>query len=196
MTTATLTAQAIPSRRVEILTQALGVVGFALLTAVAAQIRIPLPGTPVPMTLQTLAVTMCALTLGARLGGASMALYLLIGMVGFPVFADGAGGLEVVFGATGGYLVGFILAQPLIARLVRTRQGAFAGMSRLAMALVAGYALIFTMGVGWLMVMTTSTLGRALELGFVPFIVGALVKGGIACTLGTTAAPWSIRRGW
>ena len=196
MTTAALSEQAIPSRRAEILTQVIGVIGFAGLTAIAAQIRIPLPGTPVPMTLQTLVVTMGALTLGARLGGASMALYLLVGLVGFPVFSGGQGGLEVVFGATGGYLVGFILAQPLIARLVRTRSGQYAGLLRLGLAIAAGYILIFTLGVLWLWVVTGSSLATAMDQGLWSLVPGMLAKVGIAFMLGTVAAPWAIHRGW
>ena len=93
---------------------AAGVIGFALLTALGAAVRIPLPFTPVPITLQTLFVLLAGVTLGPRLGAASMAFYLLLGTAGYHVFAGSERcGLQTIFGPTGGYLLGFLLAQPL-----------------------------------------------------------------------------------
>src|SRR5262245_17096829 len=90
------------------------VLAFALLTAVAAGIKYPIPGSPVPATLQTLVVLAGGLLLGPWLGGAGIALYLALGVVGLPVFAGGGAGVQTIVGATGGYLVAFLLVQPLL----------------------------------------------------------------------------------
>lgn len=195
MTTTALTP-ALDQRRALSTKHVLGVFLFAAATALAAQIRVPLPGTPVPMTLQTLAVTLCALTLGARMGTASMVIYVMVGLVGFPVFADARGGLDVVFGATGGYLLGFILAQPAMGRITRREDGSYAGAGRLALGLIAGYAIIFTLGLAGLMVAASVGLPRALEMGLTPFIPGMLIKGAMAMALGLAIVPWAARRGW
>ncbi|HWV76263.1 MAG TPA: biotin transporter BioY, partial [Isoptericola sp.] len=91
------------------------VIGGAALTALLAQVTVPLP--LVPITGQTVAVLLVGATLGAGRGAASMSLYALLGMVGLPVFSDGSGGMSVVLGATGGYIVGFVLAAALVGRL-------------------------------------------------------------------------------
>ena len=91
-----------------------GVLGFAGLTALAAQVSVALQPYGIPITMQTLPVMLCALTLGGRLGMVSMLVYVLLGLVGLPIFAHGAGGLSHVWGASGGYLLGFVVAQPII----------------------------------------------------------------------------------
>ena len=90
------------------------VIGFALLTAAAAQVRISLPFTPVPITGQTFAVLLAGASLGSMAGGASQLLYVALGAVGLPFYADGTSGWEVVQGATGGYLIGFLAAAVLV----------------------------------------------------------------------------------
>ncbi|HMQ16204.1 MAG TPA: biotin transporter BioY, partial [Phycisphaerae bacterium] len=139
-----------------------GVVGFALLTAVGAWIRLPLPDTPVPVTLQTLIVVLAGVTLGPRLATLSMLFYLLLGAVGYHVFAAGDWGLQTLLGATGGYLVGFVLAQPVIGRLAPADGGALS----LATASLAGHAVVFFCGVSWLMYWAGCDLATALRLGF------------------------------
>ena len=89
----------------------------ALLIAVAAQVRFYLPGNPVPFTGQTFAVLLAGGALGFKRGVAATTLYLLLGIVGLPVYADAKHGWEIVSGATGGYLIGFILAGALVGRL-------------------------------------------------------------------------------
>lgn len=194
------TAAALPlglnARKVELGLQVTGVVGFALLTALCAQVTIPIPGTPVPVTLQTLGVTLAALTLGGRLGAMSMALYVLLGMVGLPVYADASGGWHVVIGATGGYLLGFVLAQPLMARAARTQTGAYAGWRGVVTALVVGHLVIFACGVAWLKLQLGLEWAAALDQGLWPFLPGSLVKGGAALFAGLLVAPWACRRGW
>lgn len=194
------TAAALPlglnARKLDIALQVTGVVGFALLTALCAQVTIPIPGTPVPVTLQTLGVTMAALALGGRLGLMSMGLYVLLGVVGFPVYADASGGWHVVIGATGGYLLGFILAQPLMARAARTPTGAYAGWRGVVTALVVGHVVIFACGVTWLKLRLGLAWPTALDQGLWPFLPGSLVKGGAALFAGLLVAPWACRRGW
>lgn len=184
------------ARKLDIALRVTGVVGFALLTALCAQVTIPIPGTPVPVTLQTLAVTVAALTLGGRLGALSMGLYVLLGMVGLPVYADASGGVNVVIGATGGYLLGFILAQPLMARSLRTGQGAYAGWRGVVTALVVGHLVIFACGVVWLQLQLGLGWALALDQGLWPFLPGSVVKGGAALFAGLLVAPWACRRGW
>ena len=93
------------------------VIGFALLTALAAQIVIPLPFTPVPITGQTFVVLLAGAGLGATAGAASQGLYVLLGAVGLPFYAGGASGWTVARGATGGYLIGFIVAAWIVGAL-------------------------------------------------------------------------------
>ncbi len=180
--------------RVESALKVAGVVGFALLTALSAQAVVPIPGTPVPMTLQTLSVTVAALTLGGRLGALSMTLYLLLGMIGLPVYADASGGLHATLGATGGYLLGFILAQPIMAHAARTPTGAYAGWKGLLAALVLGHAAIFALGVLWLKIRLDLDLASAFDLGLWPFLPGSLIKGAAAFLLGLLVTPWVCRR--
>ena len=156
-----------------------GIVGFAALTALGAQIQVPIPGTPVPMTLQTLPVILAPCFLGARRGVLSMALYIAVGLLGAPVFADASSGLHVVLGATGGYLLGFFLAQPVIARVLRSTPGAPSWRDRLA-AVIIGQIVIFTVGVLWLSVVMHSGLGDALAKGLVPFLPGDVLKSALA----------------
>jgi len=167
-----------------------GVAAFALLTAVGAQIRIPLPDTPVPITLQTLFVVLAGMTLGPRLGALSMALYLLIGALGYEVFSAATSG-HAVFGATFGYLVGFVLSQPVIGWLAGRDRG---GPIGLALAALLGHAVVLSCGVLWLIIWLRIDVGQALILGFWPFVPGTLGKSGFAMAVG----PWllKLRRRW
>jgi biotin transport system substrate-specific component len=177
-------------RRTRVWIAAAGVVGFALLTAVGAQVAIPLPGTPVPMTLQTLAVLLAGITLGPRLGTASMAFYLLLGTTGYHVFALGCVGLTTVCGATGGYLVGFVLAQPVIGWLSRWGRPRW---TMLAAAALAGDAIIFAAGLVWLSLWLGSGFWQTLVLGVWPFVPGMLVKTVAAVVVGRVAMPAARR---
>jgi biotin transport system substrate-specific component len=163
-----------------------GVVGFALLTAVGANIAIPLPGTPVPITLQTFFVLLAGITLGPRLGLASMAFYLLLGTTGYHVFALGSVGLATVFGATGGYLIGFVLAQPLLGWLAQRGRG---HRTAILGAALAGNAIIFAAGLLWLSLWLGTGWWQTLALGLWPF-----VPGGIAMTVGAAAVGPVARR--
>ncbi len=161
-----------------------GVGLFCLLTILGAMVRVPLPGTPVPMTLQTAVVLFAGVALGARLGACSQLLYLAIGLIGVPVFADSGAGPQYVFGATGGYLLGFLIVPVVVGRLT-------ARSSRLKPTLAAaavGTILIFALGVGWLAILTGSVWG-ALQQGLFPFWLAALLKCGLAAALGCVLGP-------
>lgn len=161
------------------------VVLFALLTAVGAQIAIPLPGTPVPMTLQTTIVLCAGAMLGARLGAASMVLYVLLGAVGVHVFHAGNWGMATVAGATGGYLLGFVAAQPIIAGLTARPN---ATLAHYAGGMVLGTAVVFAFGVIWLAIWLSEPLSVALQRGLVAFLPTEAIKLALAIALARTAA--------
>ncbi len=167
-----------------------GVVAFALLTAVGARIALPVPGTPVPITLQTFFVLLAGATLGPRFGTASMAFYLLLGTTGYHVFALGNWGLETVFAATGGYLIGFVLAQPIIGRITQPSRRHW---RRAVAAMLLGNAVIYAAGLTWLALWAGTGLGTTLELGFWPFLPFELLKIALATGVGGLIAPAARR---
>lgn len=140
-----------------------GVLGFALLTALGARVSMPLPGTPVPFTFQVMAVLLAGWLLGPRLGAASQVAYLAAGAAGLPVFAAG-GGLAYLLGPTAGYL----LAYPAAAWLVGAATGEDAGLARQAAGLVGGVAVIHVAGAGWLAAVAGHE--AALTAGVLPFL--------------------------
>jgi len=164
---------------------AVGVIGFAATMALAAQIAIPIPGTPVPFTLQPLAVVLAGLFLGPVAGAMSMVLYLAVGALGLPVWAPmGAPGILRLIGPTGGYL----LASPAaaaIAGLIARRIPSFAGR---LLAAFLGIATLYLGGVAQLELLTGS-LERAAAMGTVPFILADLGKVVIAAIISSTRAP-------
>src|SRR2546422_969464 len=171
--TAVVSASSLARRR------ALAVLLGAALVAIAAQIAIPLPGTPVPMTLQPLAVLLVGALLGPSLGAGSMILYLALGAAGLPVFTPyGLPGLARLVGPTGGYL----LAYPVAAFAVGKIAGDGRRVVRLALAAAAGLVLIHLGGLAQLAVLTGSGSG-AVRLGTLPFLAGDLVKLVIAVLL-------------
>jgi biotin transport system substrate-specific component len=178
-------ADVVPGARVR---DAILVTGAALLTALLAQIAIPVAGSPVPITGQTLAVVLTAAALGPGRGVAGQALYLLLGAVGLPFYSDASGGVEVVVGATGGYLVGFLPAALLIG--LAARQGHDRRVTRALPLFVAGQLVIFAVGVPWLAAVADLSPAAALHAGFYPFIFGGLVKAAIAGLL--LPAAWRL----
>lgn len=166
----------------------MGVVGFALLTALAAQVRV---GAPVPMTLQTLGVLLAGYFLSPRAAAISMVLYVYLGAVlHWPVFAM-HGGLS---GMTGGYLMAFAPAAWLVSRLRGTGS---ASWMRLSLAGLAGTSLVFAGGVAW-MANCMGGWGVAAQAGLVPFLPGAVVKLALALAVvqcGRRLRPGS-RAGW
>ena len=160
----------------------IGVVGFAAMMAVGAQIAIPIPGTPVPFTLQPLAVVLAGLCLGPAAGAASMALYLLIGAIGAPVFSPiGAPGVLRLIGPTGGYLLA-APAAAAIAGLIARRFPAFGGR---VLAAFLGIATLYLGGVAQLELLTGS-LERAAAMGTVPFVLADLGKVLVAAVISST----------
>ena len=155
---------------------ALLMVGFALLTALAAQVRFHIPGTPVPVTGQTFAVLLAGAALGSRAGAGSQAIYWLMGAVGLPVFAQANGGWGAATGATFGYLFGFIVAAWLVGALAE--RGRDRTVRSAIPAFLAGNLVIYAFGVPWLMysVPSITTIGGALAVGFVPFIAFDAIK--------------------
>ncbi len=167
-----------------------GVAMFCLLTIVGAQIRVPLPGTPVPMTLQTAVVLFAGVALGARLGACSQLLYLAIGLAGVPVFADSGAGPQYVFGATGGYLLGFLIVPVIVGRLTARSSG----LKPTLAAAAVGTILIFALGVGWLAI-STGSAWTALQQGLLPFWLGAVLKCGLVVAAGSVLGP-ACRKVW
>lgn len=154
-----------------------GVLLFATLTAVGAYVEVPVPGSPVPVTLQTLVVSLSGVLLGARLGAASQAAYLLAGALGAPVFAGGALGLAYLFGPTGGYLLAFPLAAALTGRLTEKTllQTGSTAVLRLAGGILLGTFVIFAGGYAQLTLLTGDAK-MALKLGVLPFLAGDVLK--------------------
>jgi len=150
------------------------VVGGAALIALCAQISIPLPFTPVPITGQTFAVLLVGSALGAMLGLASTALYVLVGIIGAPVYADGAHGWSVITSATGGYLVGFMLAGVLVGLLAQL--GWDRKFSTASGSMLAGNVVVYLVGLPWLAVVLNTNLDKTLEYGLYPFVVGDVLK--------------------
>jgi len=160
------------------------VAGFALLTALGAQVRIPLPFTPVPITLQTFAVLLGALVLGMNRGALSQLVYLGVGVAGAPVFAGAGAGPAALVGPTGGYLVGFVVAAMLVGSLARSLDPKAAGSGWKALAILgAGTLAIYVPGVLWLSWVTGLGLGSAVALGVVPFLPGDGVKAVLAVSI-------------
>ena len=163
---------------------AVGIVGFAATMAIAAQIAIPIPGTPVPFTLQPLAVVLAGLWLGPAAAATSMVLYLIAGAVGLPVFSPiGAPGVLRLIGPTGGYLLA-TPAAAAIAGLVARRFPAFAGRM---LASFLGIAMLYLGGVMQLELLTGS-LSRAAALGSTPFILADLGKVVVAAIISPARA--------
>ncbi|MFG2527898.1 biotin transporter BioY [Streptomyces sp. NPDC048516] len=166
------------------------VLGGAALTGIAAQIALPVPGSPVPVTGQTFAALLVGASLGASRGALSLALYALAGLAGLPWFAGGTSGAG---GATLGYIVGMLLAATVVGALAR--RGGDRGVLRTAATMAAGTALIYAVGVPYLALSTGMSLGQAVAAGLVPFLIGDALKAALA--MGALPTAWKLagRRG-
>ncbi|MEU4691851.1 biotin transporter BioY [Actinoplanes sp. NPDC023714] len=153
-------------------------VGAASAVGLAAQISIPVPGSPVPITGQTFAVVLAGAALGASRGAAAMLLYAIAGALGVPWFAGGASGWPA---ATGGYLVGFVLAAALAGQLAAL--GADRRPVHTVWLMAAGNALIYLVGVPWLAFATGMGLAGAVTAGLVPYLIGDVLKTALAAAL-------------
>lgn len=163
------------------------VVAGSMLIGLAAQIAVPLPFSPVPVTGQTFAVLVVGAALGARLGSLSVVLYVLEGLIGLPVFAGGASGIARLAGPTGGYLVGFIFAAALVGALAE--RGWDRRASACALAMLGGLVVIYVVGLTWLARFPLQT--GLLEAGLLPFLVGDAYKLVVAA-LGVSAAARTV----
>jgi biotin transport system substrate-specific component len=158
-------------------------------TAVAAQIVIPL--FPIPFTLQVFAVVLAGLLLGPRYGALAMAIYLLVGAVGVPVFAGFKGGLGIILGPTGGYLVSYPLAAAIAGLAAHAAANAVRRRA-LTLSVLAGITalvVIYAFGMTWLMIVTQLPLTVALVQGVLPFVAFDLIKVGLAALVAVAAAP-------
>jgi biotin transport system substrate-specific component len=142
--------------------------------ALAAQVSFDLPFTPVPITGQTFAVVLVGAALGPVLALASLGLYLFVGALGAPVYADGNHGWDVLTGPTGGYIVGFVLAAVLTGWLAERRWDR--RFSSAVAAMLSGNVVIYLVGLPWLSVKLDTGLEKTFELGLYPFVVGDLLK--------------------
>ena len=153
----------------------IAVLAFATMTALGAYVRIPLPWTPVPVTLQTFFVLLAGATLGPALGATSQILYLTVGVAGAPVFAGGMGGISLLLsGPTSGYLMGFVLATASTGWLVRRR--AEAGILWIICSMTVGTLVVYACGTAWLAWNLQLPLTSALAQGVFPFVPGDAVK--------------------
>jgi len=151
----------------------IGMAVFIVLTILGAFVKISLPFSPVPITLQTFFVLLSGLVLGGRWGGISQLLYVLLGIGGLPVFAGASGGLPYLFGPTGGYIIGFILASYVMGRLTKRED---ISPFNLILAIGAGTGIIYL--AGSLYLAWTLRIGpiETLYLGVFPFLPGDVLK--------------------
>jgi len=185
MTTETPFIRTLIASKLDIKNLALAFVASAVI-AIAAQISVPM--FPVPMTLQTLAISVIGLTFGARLAGATLLLYLAEGAIGLPVFANGGAGMVKLFGPTSGFLWGFAGMAFLTGWLVE--RGFSRGAFRLFLAALIPAALLYVPGVLGLWAATPLELSGAFKVGALPFFVGDIVKSVIAAM--AVAGGWSL----
>ena len=157
----------------------LGTLGFTIALAAGAQIAIPLPGTPVPITMQPMIVVLAGMMLGPTLGAASMALYLAAGAIGLPVFSPfGAPGIARLLGPTGGYLIAFPAAAGVAGYLGRR----FPALVGRGIAAALGIAMLFVGGITQLTILTGS-LGLAIAQGITPFAAFDVLKALVAALI-------------
>lgn len=162
------------------------------LVAGLAQLEIRLPFTPVPITGQTLGVLLVGAALGPGLGAVSLSLYLAQGALGLPFFSGGSGGAEFLglASVTGGYLVGFVAAAAVVGALARS--GWDRSLRSSISAMFLGEIVLYVVAIPWLMQALDVSLGRALELGLAPFVVGDTLK--ILLAAGLLPAAWRLSK--
>jgi biotin transport system substrate-specific component len=167
-------------QRASAVTQISLILSGTVFLAVMAQISFPIPGSPVPFTGQTLGVLLLGTAYGASLGFSTMAFYLLMGILGAPIFAAGSHGFEKIAGATGGYLLGMLLSTLAL--------GALAGrkwdqkIKTVIPTMIIGNSIVFTFGLIWLHQYTGQSWAWTFEKGLTPFVFGELLKIAIAST--------------
>ncbi|MEU9609050.1 biotin transporter BioY [Streptomyces sp. NPDC048057] len=189
MSTATVTtrpravlADLLPASRTR---DVLLVAGGAALTGLAAQIAVPVPGSPVPVSGQTFAALLVGTALGARRGFLSLALYAVAGMAGMPWFAEGEAGWGM---PSFGYILGMLLAATVVGALAR--RGADRSVLRMAGAMVVGSVIIYGIGVPYLALSTGMSMTQAVAAGLTPFLIGDALKAALA--MGALPTAWKL----
>lgn len=149
------------------------VIGASLFVALCAKVTLPLPFTPVPLTMENFAVLLVGLTLGSRRGFAALLVFLLEGAMGMPVFAQtGIGGIAQIIGPTGGFLIAYPFVAGLAGWIMERGRKTFA---RAAVAGLLAECVLFAGGIGWLFVLTHS-ISIALRFGLYWFIFAEIIK--------------------
>jgi len=163
----------------KILCRLFAVLAFVILISLGAFVRISLPFTPVPITLQTLFVLLSAALLGSNLGIITQLTYIFLGMSGLPIFTGAGSGLFYLFGPTGGYIIGFVLAALFLGKFAKYATNLFFLFGLFCLADL----LLLCSGAIWLKVLLGYPLKKILFIGFIPFIPGDLLKAGVASFL-------------
>jgi len=178
LTATSLRASLLP--RSTALSHASLIVGGTLGLAALAQIAVPVPGSPVPVTGQTLGLLILGTTYGSSLGFITFATYILVGVAGAPVFANGGHGLDRIVGPTGGYLIGMLVATFVLGQFARFHldQKFLTALP----SMLAGTVITFTFGVVWLHQYTGQSWSWTFAAGLTPFVVGEILKIAIAGT--------------
>jgi biotin transport system substrate-specific component len=174
-------ADLLPASRVR---DAALVLGGAALTGIAAQIAVPVPGSPVPVTGQTFAALLVGTALGAGRGLAALVVYALAGLAGVPWFAEGGSGTSVSFG----YILGMLLASAVVGALAR--RGADRSMPRMAGTMLLGEAIIYAIGVPYLAFAADMSMSAAIAAGLTPFLIGDALKAALA--MGVLPTAWKL----
>ncbi|MFJ8647206.1 biotin transporter BioY [Streptomyces sp. NPDC093546] len=180
--TGTVLADLLPSSRTRDIAL---VVGGAALTGIAAQISVPVYGSPVPISGQTFAALLVGTALGARRGFLSLALYVVAGVAGVPWFAQATSGYAM---PSFGYVLGMLLASTVVGALAR--RGADRSMARMAGTMALGSLIIYAVGVPYLALATGMTLSAAVAKGLVPFLIGDALKAALA--MGALPTAWKL----
>jgi biotin transport system substrate-specific component len=160
------------------------VLGGAALTGLAAQMSVPVPGSPVPVTGQTFAALLVGTTLGASRGLSALVVYALAGLAGVPWFADGTSGVSVSFG----YILGMLLASTVAGALAR--RGADRSVLRMAGTMLLGEAIIYAVGVPYLAYAADMSASAAIAAGLTPFLIGDALKAALA--MGVMPTSWKL----
>ena len=162
------------------LCRVIGVSVFVMLTALGAFVRIPLPFTPVPITLQTFFVLLSGAFLGSGLGAIAQLSYALIGISGLPIFSSAGSGLSYLFGPTGGYIFGFVLAALFVGRFIKYNQN---NLFYTFVLFSLGDIILLFCGMIWLKLILGYPFSKLLFIGFLPFVPGDILKAWVASVL-------------
>ncbi|HHV24898.1 MAG TPA: biotin transporter BioY [Methanosarcina sp.] len=160
---------------------------FAALTAAGAYIQVPIPFSPVPVTLQVFFVLLAGSMLKSKWGSLSMIVYTLLGIAGLPVFAGGSSGMGVLLGPTGGYIIGFILAAYTIGKLSEKAENTDKSSLFInSLNMSAGILVFYACGFVQLIFVADVGPGTALALGVIPFLPGEIIKAAVAAYIAST----------